>query len=93
MPSSSDLLIEYWNIDGAYYKDADICKLEDPSIVNNLKKNDIVCLVETHCNEDQKPEMEGFANPISNVRPKSPGAPYNSGGILIYIKSSIWINM
>ena len=46
-------------------------------------------LIETHCNEKQKPEMDGLATPISNVRPKTPGAPYNSGGILIYIKTNI----
>ena len=85
MPSSTDLLLEYWNIDGAYYKDINMCKLDDVDIINSFQKKDIVCLVETHCNEEQKPEIDGFATPISNVRPRTPGAPYNSGGIIIYI--------
>ena len=89
MPHQSELLIDYWTMDGAYYKDSDICKLDDLDIINRFQKNDIVCLVETHCNDDQKPEIDGFAPPISNVRPRTPGAPYNSGGILIYIKSAI----
>ena len=85
MPSISELSWHYWNIDGAYYKDVNICKLDDVDIIDTFMKKDIVCLVETHCNEDQKPMIEGFAPPISNVRPRTPGAPYNSGGILIWL--------
>ena len=85
----NNVSLSCWNIDGAYYKGADICKLDDINVVDKLTQHDIICLVETHCDATQKPSLDGYAEPVSNVRPKTPGAPYNSGGILIYIKSHI----
>ena len=92
MRFTRDLTIKYRNVDGVYYRGGDtdgICKLDDIDVINDLNKADMVCLVETHCSSNEIPMLSGFSPPISNVRPKTPGAPYNSGGILIYIKPEI----
>ena len=87
----SNVSLMCWNIDGAYYKrkDGDICKFDDTDVHNSFLNHQIVSLVETHCDASQKPHVDGFAPPVCNVRPKTPGAPYHSGGILIYIKNEI----
>ena len=89
MSYANNLSLCVWNIDGAYYKGANICKLDDIDVVNLLKPHDIVCLIETHCDASQLPDLDGYSKPIANVRPKTPGAPFHSGGILIYIKPNI----
>ena len=88
----SNISLMCWNIDGAFYKRKDgdhICKLDDTEVHSSFLNHHIVSLVETHCDASQKPHVDGFAPPVQNVRPKTPGAPYHSGGILIYIKNEI----
>ena len=89
MSLDNSLSLLVWNIDGAFYKGANICKLDKIDVVKRLLPHNIVCLLETHCDISQLPHLEGFSKPIANVRPKTPGAPYHSGGILLYIKSNI----
>lgn len=87
-----DITLKYRNVDGVHYRGGEldgICKLDDVDVATDLKKADIVCLVETHCGANEIPRLSGFSPPIFNVRPKTPRAPYHSGGILIYIKPGI----
>ena len=46
-------------------------------------------MIETQCDASQQPNLDGYCKPVANVRPKTPGAPYHSGGILIYVKTHI----
>ena len=92
MSCACNVTFKYRNVDGVYYRGGDldgICKLDDVDMASDLNKGDIVCLVETHCGANEIPRLSGFAPPVFNARPKTPGAPYHSGGILIYIKPEI----
>ena len=79
-----------WNIEGIYVKiNGDkICKLDDPTFQNIVKKFDLFCLQETHVpNEETIPSFNNFSI-IPHCRKKSRNNRY-FGGMLIYIRNSI----
>ena len=84
------LTVGCWNIEGLYEKvnGVKICKLNDESFINTLKKCDILCLQETHLAQgDNIPSLENF-NSVPHCREKSGNNRY-FGGFLLLIRKSI----
>ena len=86
----SNLSIMFWNIDGMYTRlEGDRkCKIETEELSNNLYKNDIICLAETHCSFSDSPNLTGYKI-VHNIRPKHPRATKHSGGLAICVKIGI----
>lgn len=84
------LSFAYWNIDGAFNRIANqrVCKLTNGDVQNTLCKNDIVCLVETHCGEGDILDLPGY-KAYSKIRDRSVKAKRNYGGITVCIKNEI----
>ncbi len=83
----TNLSIGYWNIDGLHQRlgGQRTSKLEYTEIINSLSRFDIMCLVETHCNEEDSPTIDGY-HAFHNIRPKSMNATRHFGGISVLIK-------
>ena len=84
------LKIASWNIDGLYSNISGVrmCKFSDPAVKQILNLHDIICLVETHCNIENYPYLEGYKLVLHN-RKKSKRAKRASGGIIIAMKNHI----
>ena len=79
-----------WNIQGVYEKvnGIKVCKLNDTTFHNTLKKFDILCLQETHLPQDENlPQFEDHIT-IPHCRKMSANNRY-FGGLLIFIRKSI----
>ena len=80
----------YWNVSGIYSSIAGdkISKFDDEYLFKLALSHDIVCLVETHLNKDDKFSLEGYK--VTNFkRPKSSNERKASGGISVALKDSI----
>ena len=82
------LSVGCWNIPGIYEKinGIKICKLEEETFVETLKKFDILCLQETHLpKKHNNKAFEGYV-PVLHSRSKSNNNRY-FGGMLLYVKN------
>ena len=77
-----ELTICSWNIQGVNNK------LEDESVLQQIMRHDIICLLETHCKETQELAIEGYQG-HQIIRPKLRKAKRHSGGISVFVKKEI----
>ena len=87
---SNNLAVDSWNIDGVFQRidNERLCKLSDSNIIHNIRKFDIIGLLETHCGPNDNLHLDNYY--IFQVhRRKSPKAHRFSGGIAIAIKQDI----
>ena len=87
---STGLSLLYWNIDSIHYRigGTRLCKIDDDDVKSLLVKHDIICLVETHCGFSDNIDLLNYSV-IMNVRPKTNNAKKHSGGLAVYVKSTI----
>ena len=84
------LTVGCWNIEGMYEKvnGVKICKLDDPSFIDTLRKFDLLCLQETHLAQDDNiPTLDNF-RAVPHCRKKSSNNRY-FGGFLLLVRRSI----
>ena len=78
-----------WNLHGMYRKvnNARLCKLYDDDVVDTLMANDMVFFVETHLKKKDAENVcfPGFMHKFV-IRPRSPRAKRNFGGISVFYK-------
>ena len=86
MVYKNKLHVSCWNING--FKHKGVSKYSDPNFINEINKNDIVCLLETHCSLDDSIILQDF-NAVHLIRPKSNKSNKRSGGISVLVKSNI----
>ena len=75
-----------WNIQGVKSGSLGI-KLSDPGFLDTISEYDIVCIIETHENDDTNLNIPGFIKLASVKREKVKRK--SSGGIAIFIKPSL----
>lgn len=80
----SSLNIAYWNVHGLSDQ-----KLSDDIFSNVCEKYDIICLAETMF-KDSTRNLPGFSPPFVLNSKKTKKRGRSSGGLLIYIKPSIY---
>jgi exonuclease III len=88
---NKSLNICVWNINGVYkkVKNRRYCKLNDSNLASKLCKYDIIGLVETHCNVEDKLYLEGYAS-YQVFRAKDKVNEHrNFGGLAIFIRQNI----
>ena len=81
-----NLSIASWNMNGL--KSKTHCKLEDDYFVSLIDKYDIICLSETHVGPDISLTIPGY-KAFKTHREKHPNAKKFSGGLVVFIKSTI----
>jgi exonuclease III len=87
LPSSSgEISVASWNVQGLRTRSHS--KLDDPDFVNDIVKHDIVFLSETHSNEKDNIQIEGF-HVTCNHRDKLKQAKKHFGGVIVAIKKDI----
>ena len=88
--SNHQLKIGCWNIQGLYRRIGSECasKLDSVEIRSSLCKYDIFCLVETHAKPNDTIEFPDYFT-YSIFRPKKKKSRRHSGGLAIFIKTSI----
>ena len=84
------LKVASWNIDGLYSNidGMRICKFSDPAVEKFINSYDIICIVESHCNMNDSPVLDGYKL-IQHNRKKSKKAKRASGGIIVAVKNCI----
>jgi exonuclease III len=84
--NKNNLHIGCWNINGHKHKGFD--KYSDQTFINEIKENDIICLMETHCSLENLLMLDGFRS-VHLIRPKSKGTNKRSGGtcISVFVKT------
>lgn len=79
------LNISSWNIHGYSHKGYN--KYNDPQFIDLICKNDIICLMETHCDVTVALEIADFSS-VHLVRPLSKNKK-RFGGLSVYVKKNI----
>ena len=81
---SGQLSLAYWNVDGLFklIDGSSECKLSFPSFLSHLTKHVIICLVETHCENNNVIQIPGYKLAV-NCRSKSPRGWKSFGGLAI----------
>ena len=84
------LSVGCWNMQGLYEKvnGIKICKLDDETFQNTLKKFDILCLQETHLSKDHTNKTFKDYVSIPHCRSQSKNNRY-FGGMLLFVKKNI----
>jgi exonuclease III len=88
--TASNISLGFWNIDGLHYivNGKRLSKLDDKETLQKLIQHDIICMVETHCNQNDIIDLEDYSI-VMNIRPKSPKATKHSSGIAICVRKTI----
>ena len=81
------LKIGYWNLNGLYRSDG-TCKSEETEFEEIIRKHDIFCISEVHCNEQKIPPIQKYSC-FKICRQKTEKINRFFGGIAIYYKSSL----
>jgi exonuclease III len=82
----SKLHISCWNING--FKSKGYNKYEDSRFLKEIKTKDIICLLETHCAQEESLILNGFSS-VHLLRAKSKMTNKKSGGISVFFRSSL----
>lgn len=82
----SKLHVSCWNING--YRIKGFNKYQDPRFLKEIETSDIICLMETHCTQEESLNLKGFSS-FNLTRKKSKRCNKVSGGISVFIKSDI----
>ena len=82
-----NLKISIWNING--YKCKGFNKFADQDFLDKLSSQDIFCLQETHCDQEQCLDIKEFPNPVHLIRPKNKKTGRRFGGLSIYIRNHV----
>ena len=77
----------YWNVQGLRISD-NCRKIDDPRFINAVRKHDIICLAETHCEESDIITVEGYKC-FQICRTKSKKINRCFGGIAILYKENL----
>ena len=77
----------YWNIEGLNISST-LPKLDDPRLLNKIKEHDIFCIAETHCDERQNINIQGYKC-VQVCRPKSKKINRCFGGIAVLYKENL----
>ena len=85
-----NITLAYWNIDGIHQRTLNnrVSKLSDTQVQADLSQFDIICLAETHCNPNDNLLLDGYRI-VPNIRPKSPGATRNFGGLAVCYREEL----
>ena len=79
--------ISTWNING--YMSKGLNKFQDNSFINNLLKQDIFCLQETHCDLENCLNLSDFQRPVHLIRPRVKSSRKRHGGLSVYVHNSV----
>lgn len=77
------LTISSWNVQGYSHKGYN--KFKDARCINQITKNDIICLMEIHCDPSKVLELPDYKS-VHLIRPKSSKTKKISGGVPIHVK-------
>ena len=83
---STLLTISHWNVEGLIRNGES--KLKDRAFVEHIVQNDIICLSETHCDEEDVIDLHGF-NCFKLCRKANQKNKRHFGGIAILYKQSL----
>jgi exonuclease III len=82
----SGISVASWNVQGL--KTRTNSKLLDADFITNIVKHDIIFLSETHCNDSDNIDIDGY-HIVVNHRVKAKKARKYSGGIIVAIRKDI----
>ena len=67
----------------------DLINLQIKIFLDKLSSQDIFCLQETHCDQEQCLDIKEFPNPVHLIRPKNKKTGRRFGGLSIYIRNHV----
>lgn len=70
------------------YKSKGYNKYQDYKFLREIETKDIICLLETHCTQEESLVINGF-NSVHLSRAKSKKSNKISGGISVFVKSNL----
>ena len=84
--NATTLSIATWNVNGLASRSYNNCTDED--FCAEIRKHDLVCLIETHMGPSHSANIEGY-HPIPRYRKKCNANNRYYGGMMLYIKQEI----